>query len=45
MNMRTIAEAVEHDALLPRLRALGLDYAQGYGLHRPEPIETLSVAM
>lgn len=38
MNMRTIAEAVEHDELLPHLSALDLDYVQGYALHRPEPL-------
>lgn len=38
MNMITIAESVEFDELIPRLRSMGLDYAQGYALHRPEPI-------
>ncbi|HEV2212757.1 MAG TPA: EAL domain-containing protein, partial [Gammaproteobacteria bacterium] len=37
-----IAEWVEDKALLPRLAALGVDYAQGYAIHRPEPLETLS---
>lgn len=38
-----IAEWVEDKALLPRLAALGVDYAQGYAIHRPEPLETLSL--
>lgn len=38
MSMRVIAESVEYDSLLPHLRSLGLDYGQGYALHRPEPI-------
>jgi diguanylate cyclase (GGDEF)-like protein len=38
MNMRTIAESVETHDLTPHLRAMGLDYAQGYALHSPEPL-------
>lgn len=38
MNMRTIAESVESKEFLPRLRALGLDYGQGFALHRPQPL-------
>ena len=37
-----IAEWVEDTTLLPRLAALGVDYAQGYGIHRPEPLENLT---
>lgn len=37
MGVRTIAEFVEDAALLEALRAMGLDYAQGYGISRPEP--------
>jgi diguanylate cyclase (GGDEF)-like protein/PAS domain S-box-containing protein len=38
MGMRTIAEFVENDAILAKLKVLGVDYAQGYGIHRPEPL-------
>jgi diguanylate cyclase (GGDEF)-like protein/PAS domain S-box-containing protein len=38
MGLRTIAEFVEDDATLAQLRALGVDYAQGYGLRRPAPL-------
>ena len=38
IGMRTIAEAVEEDAMLARLRDLGVDYVQGYALHMPEPL-------
>lgn len=38
MNILTVAESVEHDELLPRLRELGIDYGQGFALHRPEPL-------
>ncbi len=37
MGLQTIAEFVENDAILAKLRELGVDYAQGYGLHQPEP--------
>ena len=29
MGKQTIAECVEHDAILERLREIGVDYAQG----------------
>lgn len=34
---RTVAESVESNAVLECLKAIGIDYAQGYALHRPEP--------
>lgn len=36
MGIRTIAEFVEDEATLVALRRLGVDYAQGHALHRPE---------
>ncbi len=36
MGIKTIAEFVESDAMLARLREMGVDYAQGYGVHKPE---------
>ena len=39
MGIRTIAEFVEDDTILARLAALGVDYAQGYGIGRPRPLE------
>jgi len=41
MGKRTIAEFVEDDEVLGRLLELGVDYAQGYGLGRPRPLEEL----
>jgi diguanylate cyclase (GGDEF)-like protein len=38
LDKKTIAEQVETDAVLQTLRTLGIDYAQGYFLHRPEPL-------
>jgi diguanylate cyclase (GGDEF)-like protein/PAS domain S-box-containing protein len=36
MGIKTIAEYVEDEATLQALRKLGVDYAQGFALHRPE---------
>jgi diguanylate cyclase (GGDEF)-like protein/PAS domain S-box-containing protein len=38
MGIQTIAEFVEDDAILAKLRDIGVDYAQGYGIHKPEPL-------
>lgn len=38
MNLTTIAEHVETDAHLETVREIGVDYVQGFRLHRPEPI-------
>ncbi len=39
MGKRTIAEFVGDDATLTALRELGVDYAQGFHLGRPAPLE------
>jgi len=41
MGMKTIAEFVENNAILERLRELGVDYAQGYGIAGPAPLGEL----
>jgi diguanylate cyclase (GGDEF)-like protein len=38
LGLQTIAEFVENDAILARLRALGVHFAQGYGIHVPQPL-------
>lgn len=35
IGIRTIAEFVENEVILEKLRELGVDYAQGYGIARP----------
>jgi len=39
MGKKTIAEFVENDAILAKLEEIGVDYAQGYGVGLPQPIE------
>ncbi len=41
MGKQTIAEFVENEAILKKLREIGVDYAQGYGIERPRPIEEI----
>ncbi len=38
MKIQTIAEFVENDAILTKLKLLGVDYAQGYGIAKPCPL-------
>ncbi|MCR4331720.1 MAG: EAL domain-containing protein, partial [Sulfuricaulis sp.] len=38
MGIRTTAEYVENDRILAKLREMGVDYAQGFGIHVPEPL-------
>lgn len=41
MGKKTIAEFVENQAIADTLKQVGVDYAQGYGISKPRPIETL----
>jgi len=36
MKIKTIAEFVENDAILAELQNIGIDYAQGYGISKPQ---------
>ena len=38
MNIETIAEYVENEDTLERLRAIGIHYAQGFHIERPQQI-------
>ena len=42
MGIRTVAEFVENDLILQKLREIGVDYAQGYGIGKPMPLSELS---
>jgi diguanylate cyclase (GGDEF)-like protein len=39
MNMKIIAEYVENEKIFSSLKLLGVDYAQGYGIGKPMPLE------
>jgi EAL domain-containing protein (putative c-di-GMP-specific phosphodiesterase class I) len=41
LNIKTVAEWVENQEILERLHTLNVDLAQGFGIGRPEPLETL----
>lgn len=41
MNIVTIAEYVERVEQIPLLRSLGVEWGQGFGLHKPQPIHEL----
>jgi diguanylate cyclase (GGDEF)-like protein/PAS domain S-box-containing protein len=43
MGKKTIAECVEQAAVLAKLREIGVDYAQGFLIGQPEPIDQLVV--
>jgi diguanylate cyclase (GGDEF)-like protein/PAS domain S-box-containing protein len=43
LGIETVAECVESQAMLDELSRIGIDYAQGYFLARPEPIERLAL--
>ena len=38
MGLQTIAEFVENDAILEKITAIRVDYAQGYGISKPRPL-------
>jgi diguanylate cyclase (GGDEF)-like protein/PAS domain S-box-containing protein len=42
MGKKIIAEWVETEAVLEKLKALGVDYVQGYLVHKPEPLQVIS---
>jgi len=41
VGLRTIAEFVESKETLDKLREVGVDYVQGFGIARPEPISKI----
>ncbi|WP_159084108.1 EAL domain-containing protein [Saccharobesus litoralis] len=41
IGMKTIAEFVESEEILLDLKAIGVDYAQGYFVNKPKPIDHL----
>jgi len=43
MGIATIAEFVDSEAKLVQLKSLGIDYAQGYWIAKPQPFPTLKL--
>jgi EAL domain-containing protein (putative c-di-GMP-specific phosphodiesterase class I) len=41
VGVKTVAEFVDRTEVLAKVRELGIDYAQGYLLHRPAPLAAL----
>ena len=41
VGVKTVAEFVDRAAVLERVREIGIDFAQGYFLHKPEPIDAV----
>jgi len=44
LDMRTVGEQAQSAAQLEKLRAMGVDYAQGYAVRHPEPIDAFFAA-
>lgn len=44
MGIQTVAEYVSNAEILDRISDIGVDFAQGFYLHKPEPIEQLIVS-
>ncbi|UCE88796.1 MAG: EAL domain-containing protein, partial [Pseudomonadota bacterium] len=42
MGILTVAEFVEDQAILAAVKAIGVDYAQGYAIGRPRPISAIA---
>ena len=38
IGVKTVAEFVESEEMITRLREIGIDYAQGFGISRPRPL-------
>ena len=44
MGIKTVAEFVENDEVLDKLAQIGVDYAQGYGIGRPQELHGRSLS-
>jgi EAL domain-containing protein (putative c-di-GMP-specific phosphodiesterase class I) len=42
LKFSIVAECVEEQDVLVRLKALGCGYAQGFGIYQPHPIDSLA---
>jgi len=44
MGLKTIAEFVENKEILLKLKEIGVDYAQGYYIHKPEQLKPVKLS-
>jgi EAL domain-containing protein (putative c-di-GMP-specific phosphodiesterase class I) len=44
MGKQTIANFVENQAILGELKRIGVNYAQGYGIGRPQPLADIQLS-
>jgi EAL domain-containing protein (putative c-di-GMP-specific phosphodiesterase class I) len=44
MGKETIAEFVENEQILEKLYKIGVDYAQGFGIDKPKPLDQFLLA-
>ncbi len=42
VGLKTVTEFVDKPAVLSRVRELGIDYAKGFLVHKPGPIDFLT---
>jgi EAL domain-containing protein (putative c-di-GMP-specific phosphodiesterase class I) len=42
LGFAVVAECVEDEEVLARLKAMGVGYAQGFGIYQPQPIDALA---
>jgi len=42
IDLKIVAECVEEQDVLARLKAIGVDFAQGFGIAQPQPIESFA---
>jgi EAL domain-containing protein (putative c-di-GMP-specific phosphodiesterase class I) len=43
MGMQTVAEGVENEEVLAALALIGVDFAQGFHIQRPMPLEQIKL--
>lgn len=43
MGKKTIAEYVENKVILEKLKEIGVDYAQGFGIHKPTALKQIKI--
>ncbi len=44
MNLKTVAEFVENDAIRAMVKKMGISFAQGYAIGRPQPLKSFVAA-